>query len=78
VSALAALADSAMAVSGGADGTVKVWDLDRRQLLRTIEAHGAEVTSLAVSSGTTLTTFYADYLTPSVFSGFWGHVTENA
>lgn len=46
---------------GGTDGTVKVWDTYEWQSLVTINAHGAEVTALALSDdGETLATASSD------------------
>ncbi len=48
-------------VSGGADNTVIVWDLEKRKLLKTLEGHGGWVYDLAfISDGKTLITAAGD------------------
>src|SRR5438270_12650630 len=38
-----------MAISGGYDGRLIWWDRERRQIVRTVEAHGRWIRSIAVS-----------------------------
>ncbi len=42
--------DGAIAVTGGADGTVRLWDVGGRQHLRTMTGHRDEVTGVALAS----------------------------
>ena len=50
VHAVAASADGRRAVSGGHDGTVRVWDADAGTLLHTLTGHKGEVRAVAVSA----------------------------
>jgi WD40 repeat protein len=50
VSAVAVSADGRRAVSGGDDGTVRVWDVDTGEPLRTLAGHDGGVSAVAVSA----------------------------
>ncbi len=43
--------DGTVLYCGRLEGAVNVWDLDTRQLIRTVEAHTADVLTLAVGHG---------------------------
>jgi WD40 repeat protein/serine/threonine protein kinase len=47
---LAVSADGGRALSGGMDGTVRLWDLGTRQLLATFEGHESTVSAVAFSA----------------------------
>ena len=47
---MAVSADGRRAVSGGRDGTVRVWDLDTGAPLHTLTGHGGWVHAVAVSA----------------------------
>lgn len=50
-SVLALAIDGTFLYSGRAEGDVDVWDLDTRQLIRRVQAHTADVLTLAVGHG---------------------------
>ena len=50
-SILAMVLDGTLLYSGRLDGDINVWDLDTRQMIRRIEAHTADVLTLAVGRG---------------------------
>lgn len=55
VTTLAAHSSSGLLASGSEDGTTKVWDLDRRSLLRTLTAHVDAVTCVCFEGDRLLT-----------------------
>ena len=48
---LALAVDGTFLYSGRAEGDVDVWDLDTRQLVRRVQAHTADILTLAVAHG---------------------------
>ena len=58
VSAVAVFADGKRVVSGSDDGTVKIWDVETGEELRTLSGHSSSVSAVAV---------FADF----VVSGSW-------
>ena len=50
-SVLSLALDGAVLYSGRLEGEIDVWDLDTRQMIRTVKAHGADVLTLAVGHG---------------------------
>jgi WD40 repeat protein/serine/threonine protein kinase len=49
VSSLALSTDGKLAISGGADRTVRLWEIEKGRCLRTFEGHHGAVTSVALS-----------------------------
>lgn len=50
-SVLSMTLDGTVLYTGRLEGDVNVWDLDTRQLIRTVKAHNADVLALAVGYG---------------------------
>lgn len=50
-SVLSMALDGTVLYTGRLEGDVNVWDLDTRQLIRTVKAHNADVLALAVGYG---------------------------
>lgn len=50
-SVLALAVDGTILYSGRLEGDVNVWDLDTRQLIRTVKAHTTDVLTLSVGHG---------------------------
>lgn len=50
-SVLSMALDSTVLYCGRSEGEVDVWDLDTRQLIRTVKAHESDVLTLAVGHG---------------------------
>ena len=50
-SVLSMALDGTVLYAGRLEGDVNVWDLDTRQLIRTVKAHNADVLALAVGYG---------------------------
>ena len=50
-SVLSMALDGTVLYTGRLEGDVNVWDLDTRQLIRTVRAHNADVLALAVGYG---------------------------
>ena len=50
-SVLSMALDGTVLYTGRLEGGVNVWDLDTRQLIRTVKAHNADVLALAVGHG---------------------------
>lgn len=50
-SVLSMALDGTVLYTGRLEGEVNVWDLDTRQLIRTVRAHNADVLALAVGDG---------------------------
>lgn len=50
-SILSMVLDGTVLYTGRLEGDVNVWDLDTRQLIRTVKAHNADVLALAVGYG---------------------------
>lgn len=50
-SVLSMALDGTVLYTGHLEGDVNVWDLDTRQLIRTVKAHSADVLALAVGDG---------------------------
>lgn len=50
-SVLALALDGTVLYSGRLEGNVDVWDLDTRQLIRTVNAHQADILTLSVGHG---------------------------
>src|SRR6185369_12453411 len=43
--------DGKLCISGGADGKFRVWDLEKKNLVNTIDGHGGKIISLSLSRG---------------------------
>jgi hypothetical protein len=50
VNAVAVTSDGRRAVSGSTDGTLRIWDLESGQTLRTLEGYGNSVVAVAITS----------------------------
>lgn len=50
-SILALALDGTVLYSGRLEGDIDVWDLDTRQLIRTVKAHASDVLTIAVGHG---------------------------
>ena len=50
-SVLSMALDGTVLYTGCLEGDINVWDLDTRQLIRTVKAHNADVLALAVGDG---------------------------